>query len=968
MRKILTAIFLILPTLAIAQSPPVGSLTRSQVQSSINTNLPTNNEGRISATALRSVLTSINNSAFVWQSDNLPISYGGTGSTTAAGALANLGAISSVNPHFTGTATYNGVNFAPSVTIDATQSANVNFTQAGTGGATHTVSFVFNTVVNAGLFTGADSSGSIDSSDAIQNALNQAAAVGVTTGVAGVVIPCGIYKVTKPIVMGVSNVGLSGEFPHCVQLRRSGDYGAMIYVGNASAALGNMVVANIDFIDLNAANGTTGYATCSNSPYDLIVDGVSDIYMPNLSGGFGCGGFALRAVFNGRMDNPRFATTQIPGAAGQNGVGTGLYIGQSSNTNLALRYSSNIWISNAEIEGGALAAAKMQYGIALDGVDGVWMTGPHSQYTTTANLHPAHSGSFPMSNIFISGMMMDQTYGVGILMDGTVQITRSTLEGYVSANGVNAGVAFNGVQLSGTGGATGLTLDLGVDGWGANGIAIESANDNDIIIRPKRIFNNNLSNGGYNSIYLNGGGNVNVIGGVLDGANTSAVATAVDGIHIGPLAAGVDITGTRSYGNTGYGLNIESGATSITATGSLLSGATGNVLNNAGSNLSLTGVGGIYIIPTLTSGIVSFSAGANPVQDGSTLWDTALTRFGANLTLDTDAGNGTTDEFMTVLQSNIAASASPTGTTNAGTASGNNVLHFASVPAGILPGMFISDETGAGRVVTHAAVVSKTSTTVTMSANAIGAGVSSGDTIVFGFGYFKGPFYCGVVTSDRSYTQIDRASNCITGYSEIANGVTNGFAEGVVMAVRGNGTGTGAMIAGEFDIQPGDSDTANSAHCDTAAWSSAAANCHTSFWTANFSSTIAGSWVLDTAASGAGWLNGISLRNIAATGLALQVPNNTYIASRNAANSADAPLIWVDGSDDTHILGGRNTLINATGGGNVFLGTGNDYSATFNNNVSTFVKDVVMTGLPTSCSGKTAGTLWNNVAVVSVCP
>jgi hypothetical protein len=68
--------------------------------------------------------------------------------------------------------------------------------------------------------------------------------------------------------------------------------------------------------------------------------------------------------------------------------------------------------------------------------------------------------------------------------------------------------------------------------------------------------------------------------------------------------------------------------------------------------------------------------------------------------------------------------------TNGTTASGNPTLNFASVPAWITIGMNIYDTTGAGRI-PAATVLSKTSTTVVMSANATGSGVGSGDNIVF---------------------------------------------------------------------------------------------------------------------------------------------------------------------------------------------------------------------------------------------
>lgn len=70
-------------------------------------------------------------------------------------------------------------------------------------------------------------------------------------------------------------------------------------------------------------------------------------------------------------------------------------------------------------------------------------------------------------------------------------------------------------------------------------------------------------------------------------------------------------------------------------------------------------------------------------------------------------------------------------TTNAVTASGNPTLHFSSVPAWIVPGMTITDITAPSVIPAGTTVLSTTSNTVTMSANATGGGVGGTDSIQF---------------------------------------------------------------------------------------------------------------------------------------------------------------------------------------------------------------------------------------------
>lgn len=72
------------------------------------------------------------------------------------------------------------------------------------------------------------------------------------------------------------------------------------------------------------------------------------------------------------------------------------------------------------------------------------------------------------------------------------------------------------------------------------------------------------------------------------------------------------------------------------------------------------------------------------------------------------------------------------GTTNAITAAANPTLHFASTPVGVTKGSFIIDSTAPTVIPASTYVLAFTGTTVTMSANATGAGVGSGDAIAFG--------------------------------------------------------------------------------------------------------------------------------------------------------------------------------------------------------------------------------------------
>lgn len=84
---------------------------------------------------------------------------------------------------------------------------------------------------------------------------------------------------------------------------------------------------------------------------------------------------------------------------------------------------------------------------------------------------------------------------------------------------------------------------------------------------------------------------------------------------------------------------------------------------------------------------------------------------------------------MNVAAANVYAELAAT---NAATPAGSNVLHFAASPAAAVVGAPVSDFTTAAGIPAGTTVApGGTGTTVVMSANAVGAGVASGDLMSF---------------------------------------------------------------------------------------------------------------------------------------------------------------------------------------------------------------------------------------------
>jgi hypothetical protein len=87
--------------------------------------------------------------------------------------------------------------------------------------------------------------------------------------------------------------------------------------------------------------------------------------------------------------------------------------------------------------------------------------------------------------------------------------------------------------------------------------------------------------------------------------------------------------------------------------------------------------------------------------------------------------------YQITAGSNATTTATNPTATNAITAAGSNTLHFAATPSWVVANMAAADITTAGVIPPGAYVVSTTGTTVVLSCNVVGAGVGSGDNIVF---------------------------------------------------------------------------------------------------------------------------------------------------------------------------------------------------------------------------------------------
>lgn len=331
--------------------------------------------------------------------------------------------------------------------------------------------------------------------------------------------------------------------------------------------------------------------------------------------------------------------------------------------------------------------------------------------------------------------------------------------------------------------------------------------------------------------------------------------------------------------------------------------------------MSITDTGAIYQNSTLynvASGSHNLTYGSyQDIGQGSAAWDAAPVRFGQPIT---SSGGLFT---VSMSSSQTTGNNGPLLQTNGSTSIGNNVLHFSST-TGVQTGMFALDESNPDSI--YAVVTSITSTTVTLSQNVVSPGVSSGDNIQFNVGNFAGPLIVDTVTHDSYGLALNKASNAISVFSNIADdGTTGAFAEGIVVTVGApighTVGGHGAYISGEFDVNVPSTDS-NSTHCGIR--NSIASPCHDGLWISNFG-VGHGSWALDTDNDDQ-YNNGISLAAVASGGVSMEINNNTSFEAFNSNHSgAETKFLIFDSSD--------NLLLNSGTGGSVFFGTNGTYYA-----------------------------------------
>lgn len=169
---------------------------------------------------------------------------------------------------------------------------------------------------------------------------------------------------------------------------------------------------------------------------------------------------------------------------------------------------------------------------------------------------------------------------------------------------------------------------------------------------------------------------------------------------------------------------------------------------------------------------------------------------------------GGTHTYQIQAATNATATNTNPVVTNATTAVGNSVLHFASTPAWIVAGMVVSDLTNPGAIIANTTVVSTTGTTVTISTTVATPGVGSGDSIVFAsLPVFNSTVGTNLVTVTLINHGLTAGSSINFPIASTANGITIQGSYNVLSVANANNftiaAGTQANNTGPFVMNNG---------------------------------------------------------------------------------------------------------------------------------------------------------------------
>lgn len=484
---------------------------------------------------------------------------------------------------------------------------------------------------------GATGNGSTVDTTAVQNTVNAACAT--SPDQITVLFPNGQFLLNATITITCANVSISGVSPTSSQILRASNYGPTFKFGNASTGsqFGNDI-SGLWIIDTNNS------MTVATSPFHIVFDGTNQNRIENIIISEGAGCLNLAGTIYVRMVNfDCFISAGSP--TGRSGI----LINSTANTNITNKWGGNIYLNNVDVQIGAPTSFFADYGLQVTSVDGLWLNNFHIQGGNLADMRLSRNSSNPLGNIYVDNTLLDITNGHGLLIDGSQQVSRVSIDAAISAVCLGA-AGKNGVYVTGGGGAQDLTLAVGVDGFQKSGIYVDASNVADLTIRPRQIRNNNcMSASAGTGISVLGGNRISIVGGTVGGDGMIVSGIVLDAV------SGVTISGVTVSDVNGDGIVIGASATKV------------EVSSNASNNNAGSGV--IVGLGATTFGVVANNLCGNTVAG---VTDNSTSGVTKNITKNLCAADNTTGD-MTIDASNISTVAKVHGVAYPASPSTNTV-------------------------------------------------------------------------------------------------------------------------------------------------------------------------------------------------------------------------------------------------------------------------------------------------------
>ena len=291
---------------------------------------------------------------------------------------------------------------------DSSGSTLVGFIQNGAGATSRTVQGRLRDSLNITDFyangvsgVAVDPLGVVDSTLGIQAAIDAAS----TSGYRTVYIPSGIYKVSAPLVVSISNIAIIGESRSTSIINRSTDYGNTftIYSGTAGVAVDRFTMKDL-YIDADH-NMTTGA--------HIHATGLNYANFQNIETNKGWDNWYFAACTQINMDGIYSFNNGQPTTGHLNKT----LINFTSNVTFAHPSCGDVFISNFNMRGSSVAPY-FDYCVRIQSADGIWFSNGHFQGAGEANILFDSMAVDDIGLVFMDNVMSDKCWGSGIRFKG----------------------------------------------------------------------------------------------------------------------------------------------------------------------------------------------------------------------------------------------------------------------------------------------------------------------------------------------------------------------------------------------------------------------------------------------------------------------------------------------------------------------------------------------------------------------